>query len=109
MVANTLRMVLMVNRHRVEIVESGESAMALYAEGKYDLVITDFLMSGMDGLELARLIKERVPQQPIVVVTAHAETVSKDDRRRLHIEAVLEKPFSVEQLQEVLAAIFPGG
>ena len=65
-------------------------------------------MPGTDGLELARLIRERVPRQPILLVTAHSETVFETEKARLHhVDALLEKPYSAKQLREALRAVFP--
>ena len=72
-----------------------------------DLVITDFLMPGIDGLELARLIKAGTPQRPVLLITAHEETVSRREKARLqHVDAMLTKPFSHEQLLDALRAVF---
>jgi CheY-like chemotaxis protein len=109
-VANTLSLLLMIDKHRVEVAADGEQALAKYKEGNYDLVITDFLMPGIDGLELARLIKARSPQQPILLVTGHMETVSNSGELRLqHVEALLGKPFSLQQLQQAVRGVFPHG
>jgi CheY-like chemotaxis protein len=110
LVADTLSLLLMIDKHRVEVASDGEQALTKYKEREYDLVITDFLMPGIDGLELARLVKERNPQQPILLVTGHVERVSNSGELRLqNIEALLGKPFSLLQLQEALRAVFPGG
>ena len=109
MVANTLRLLLRMKGHQVELADDGEKALALYEKGKFDLVVTDFSMPGMDGLELARVIRERVPEQPIIMISAYADAVTSDEKRRLNIDAVLGKPFSVQQLQDALISVFPGG
>ena len=107
-VADALRLLLKIDGHEVEIAGDGETALAKHKVGNHDLVIADFLMPGMDGLELARLIKARIPQQPIVMVTAHLETVSNSEKARLHhVDALLEKPYSAKQLREALRAVFP--
>jgi CheY-like chemotaxis protein len=107
-VANSLRLLLTIERHQVVVVADGERALAEYEEGKYDLVITDLSMPGIDGLDLAGLIKARAPQQPVLLVTAHAETVSNNEKARLqYVDAMLAKPFSQEQLHEALKAVFP--
>jgi CheY-like chemotaxis protein len=107
-VASTLSLLLMIDKHQVEVAADGEQGLTKYKERKYDLVITDLLMPGIDGLELARLVKERNPQQPILLITGHMERVSNSGELRLqNIEALLGKPFSLLQLQEALRAVFP--
>jgi CheY-like chemotaxis protein len=109
-VADTLRLLLTIDRHQVEVVENGEKAMARYQEGKYDLVITDFSMGGVDGLDLAGLIKARAPEQPVVLVTAFGEAVLSGEVARLErVDAMLPKPFSQQQLNDTLKVVFPAG
>jgi CheY-like chemotaxis protein len=109
-VADSLRLLLSIDRHQVEVVDDGEKALARYQEGKYDLVITDFAMPGVDGLDLAGVIKARAPGQPVVLVTAYAETVSSSEKARLErVDAMLPKPFSQQQLHDTLRVVFPAG
>lgn len=107
-VAKTLSLVLSIERYRVETVGDGETALAkCKSDVGYDLIITDFLMPGMDGLELARLIKERSPHTPVVLFTAYLEALSSNEKGRLqNIDALLGKPFSLEQLHEALRRVF---
>ena len=109
-VAKSLSVLLRLAKHHVEVAGDCETALNRYEERKYDLVITDFLMPGIDGLELARLIRARVPRQPILLITAHFETVSKREKARLqHVDALLEKPYSAKQLREALRAVLAHG
>ena len=108
-VAKALCLLLSCDRHQVEAVGDGEGAIAKYDGGRrYDLVITDFAMPGIDGLELARLLKERAPQKPVLLLTAHLETVSSQEKIRLqNVDAVVGKPFTLEELNEALVSMFP--
>jgi CheY-like chemotaxis protein len=110
LVADTLSLLLMIDRHRVQVAGDGETALAGYKEGRYDLVITDLMMPGIDGLELARLIKAQVPQQRILLVSGHLGAVSNRDKMQLqNIDGLLAKPFSPEQLRQAVRAVFPKG
>jgi|SRR5579872_2519008 len=103
-VADMIRMIMVMWGHEVEIAGSGARALALFEVGKYDLVATDFTMPGMDGLELARIIKERSPGQPIIMITAYAGLIT--DHRRSNVSHVLGKPFQVEELAAILDKVF---
>lgn len=107
-VARAIRMALAVGAgYEVEIAENGETALARYKTGKYDLVITDLKMPKIDGLELAAAIKKLSPSQPIILITAYAESLKGDHERLANVDFVLEKPFSLQQLQDALARTFP--
>jgi CheY-like chemotaxis protein len=106
LVLNSLRMVLTFGGHQVETARNGVEALAMFERGKYDLVITDFGMPGMDGLALAGAIKARSPGHPILMITAHAEAIAGNGEKHSRIDLLLAKPFSVEQLEEALARVF---
>ena len=109
-VGDAFYQLLSMERHRVEAVGDGQTALARCNQVGFDLVIADFLMPGMDGLELARLIKQRAPHMPVVLVTAFPETLLRSESARLtHVDAMLAKPFSLDHLHEVLGRVFPGG
>lgn len=109
MVAHTLRMVLVVSGHIVDTAEDGDVALAMFGGGTYDLVITDFKMANMDGLELAEAIKKRSPSTPIILLTAYAEAVRGAGGEVSNVDAVLGKPCSIPELQAGLEKVFPAG
>jgi PleD family two-component response regulator len=55
-VADSLRLLLKIDGHEVEVATDGETALAKHKVGNHDLVIADFLMSGMDGLDTLRRV-----------------------------------------------------
>ena len=105
-VADTIRMVLAFRGHQVEIADAAETALTKFEPGKYDLVITDLSLPRMDGLALAAAIRERAPAQPIILVTAYAESIQSDKERLAKVDFLMGKPFSLQQLQEALLKIF---
>jgi CheY-like chemotaxis protein len=106
LVAFTIRRVLLLEGHTVELAEDGEKALNLFEAGSYDLVITDFRLPGMDGLELAEAIKQRVPETRVILITAYAERIQPGMGKISNVDLVLGKPFSVEQLHEALETVF---
>ncbi len=75
---------------------------------QFDVVVTDFNMPGMNGLELARRIKMTRPCLPIVLITGYTGWEEIPDAARLGIEAVLQKPFSRAQLSRALHEVLQG-
>ncbi len=51
--------------------ESGQAALAVISVNRPDLMIVDLAMPEMGGLELTRLVKERWPELPIIILTLH--------------------------------------
>ncbi|SHF53044.1 Hpt domain-containing protein [Mariniphaga anaerophila] len=82
----------------VTTVESGAQAIAILeeeVEKPYDLLLLDWIMPGMDGIETAERIREneKIKNRPtILMVTAHNEKKIQDEVRRLGISSLLIKP-----------------
>jgi len=55
--------------HKTDRASSGEEALAKLAQGDFDLVLTDLIMGGMDGLELLSAIKKRYDQVEVILIT----------------------------------------
>jgi CheY-like chemotaxis protein len=106
-VATTIKMVLSLSGHTVEIVDDAEKALAAFEIGKYDLIVTDQSLGKMTGLQLAHAIKERSAAQPIILVTAYAESMAMEKDGLADVDHLMGKPFSLDELQAALEAIFP--
>ena len=82
--------------------QSGKEALAALEKAKgFQFVITDFAMPEMTGVELAMAIKAKVPGQSILLLTAHVEEF-KAQRAPSVFERVMEKPFSMEKMEEAI-------
>jgi PAS domain S-box-containing protein len=83
---------------------SADEALRLVESGlQFDLLITDHLMAGMTGTELAREVRARLPDMPVLVVSGYAEVegIAPDLPR-------LTKPFRRDDLTRSLAALAAG-
>jgi DNA-binding response OmpR family regulator len=83
---------------RATVAGSGEEAVALLRAERFDLLVTDKNMPGMDGLELAAHAREVAPEMAVVMVTAYGSAESAQRLRELGAEDYLTKPFDLEQL-----------
>ena len=84
-------------------VPSGDDAIAFLdvARDKIDLVFTDVIMPGMNGLDLARLIAQRWPELELVLTTGYSHVLAEESG---HGFALLRKPYSVEGLIDILGS-----
>ena len=105
-VAEALRMMLSHHGHKVETSGTGEEALSKFESGKYDLVITDYSMPKMNGIELARAIKKRSAGQLVLLLTAFAFSIAATYAQRLPVDFILGKPFSPQEFEEAMAALF---
>lgn len=79
---------------------SGEGAMRCLCDrgGAVDLVITDYLMPGMNGMEFLGLLRGVYPEMPVLFMSAYADTNLVIEALRGRCDGFLEKPFSLQQL-----------
>jgi signal transduction histidine kinase/CheY-like chemotaxis protein len=86
--------------HSVVEASSGTQALEVLAtEAQFDLVVTDYAMPGMTGLDLAEKIKQLRPRIPIIIATGYAEIPAGASHEFLR----LDKPYTQAQLSEVIS------
>ena len=104
LIALSTRTLLEALGHTVVEVPSAELAIeALGENDSIDLVMTDYAMPGMTGLELAAYVRRFRPELPVLLVTGFADLPSAS---LTHV-ARLSKPYRQEQLETQLAALLP--
>jgi putative two-component system response regulator len=83
-----------------------QSALDLFDDERFDLVITDIRMPGMDGHAFLAQIRGRDPQVPVIVATGHASLDNAIRALRDGATGMLIKPFTAEEFgKEVTAAL----
>ena len=91
--------------YSVVTAENGEVALeTIETMDKPDLLVSDVVMPVMDGPSMARKVRERWPDLPILFMSGYAE---EQLRRSIDLDnvAFLPKPFSVQQLAEAVQEI----
>ncbi len=88
--------------YTVTAADSAEPALSMLAEVDPDVVITDVRMPGMNGLELVALIKERVPDLNVVVITAYEDMETAVGAMRAGAFDYLVKPLDLDQIELVM-------
>jgi CheY-like chemotaxis protein len=90
---------------RVTEAEDGDDALAKYKKDPADVVLTDMVMPGMDGVETIRAFRKRHPEVRVVAMSGGAmagAVLYLNLAIQLGAAAVLPKPFSVEELTRAL-------
>jgi CheY-like chemotaxis protein len=91
--------------HMADVAENGFAGLALLGQQAVDLVLTDLLMPGLTGWDVARLAKTMHPRLPVVLVTGAADTIAPDQPERTWVDAILGKPFGVAAMQTVIGTL----
>jgi two-component system chemotaxis response regulator CheY len=93
---------------RVTAVSNGVEALQAIADAKapFDLIISDWNMPQMTGLDLLRLVRSEHPAMPFLMLTGNATIDLVKAARSQNVDGYVIKPFSVEQLKTKIGAIF---
>ncbi len=85
--------------HEVVEAEDGEQALEEVRAQLFDLVITDYRMPGIDGLELLRRIRMINDQVAVIMITAYGTVEGAVEAMRLGAYDYIQKPFQLEELE----------
>jgi putative two-component system response regulator len=97
-ILHILRRLLEVQGFEAVVCSDPQEAVAGFGDGDFDVVITDIHMPGMDGLALMRVLRERQPDLPVVVVTGQGTVDTAIQALREGATGMLVKPFTGEEL-----------
>ena len=67
-----------------------------------DLIIADMNLPGMNGIELVKRIRDKYPEQQVILITAYPAQWSQDEGRKLGVVEYLVKPLNPEGLIEII-------
>jgi DNA-binding response OmpR family regulator len=101
-----LRNYLAAKNYDTTLFMSGRSALESFSAGMYNLCILDIMMPEMDGLALAKAIRNIEPAIPIVFLTAKNQEEDIIEGFRTGADDYITKPFSMEELLYRIEAIF---
>ncbi len=84
--------------YEVHSTPSGKEALALYENGRFDLIILDLMLEEMDGFEVARQIRQRDPRLPILMLTARSAAEDRIHGLEIGADDYITKPFHLREL-----------
>jgi DNA-binding response OmpR family regulator len=97
LIRENLRLDLLDMGYAVDVAASGEEAVSLLTK-EHDLVVTDLIMEGLDGMEVLRRAKSKRPDQAVFILTGYGELDSAIEALRLGADDYLLKPYNHEEL-----------
>jgi CheY-like chemotaxis protein len=101
----SLRTLLALEGHDVAVAADGPEALAILEQSAPEVALLDIGLPGMDGYQLARRVRARLPGITLVAVTGYGQ---REDRERAHacgFDVHLTKPFAYEELIRAMARI----
>jgi CheY-like chemotaxis protein len=91
---------LSVDDREVIAVATGEEALSVFQESRFDLVVTDISLPAMSGMDLVRHLKKLDPSIPIILASGYP-IASEDARLDSNMRAIM-KPFEAPQLETLI-------
>ena len=99
-----LKILLEKEGHKVNTAESGDRALTILDAQAVDVVVSDIRMPGMSGIELLEAIKERLPELPMIMITAFASPEDAVLAMKNGAFDYITKPFNVDEIKAVIAS-----
>jgi len=96
------RDLLLEEGYRVDMCDNGSDAISLLQQRQVDLVLTDMVMPGRNGLEVLRIARALPNPPEVILVTGHASLESAIDALKNGARDYLVKPFNPEELKHVV-------
>lgn len=84
--------------YKVTLAKDGKQALSEFNADSYDLIILDIMIPYLNGFEVAKQVREKDPQMPILVLTARTSAGDRVKGLELGVDDYLTKPFHLEEL-----------
>jgi len=98
-VAKGLEMVLNEEGYDVNWAGTGELALEAFKQKRYDLLVADLRLPGIDGMEVIKQVKEEKPETEVIVITGYGTTATAVEAMKLGASEFLPKPFTEDQIK----------
>ena len=83
--------------NRITVAENGKVALDVYQPGKFDIIISDYIMPEVNGMELTKQIKAINSNQFIIILSAHDEGHHVEQLRKAGVDDFIFKPLNIQQ------------
>lgn len=90
--------------HQVSLARDAAEALERLSQdaSSFDVIFSDVMMPGMNGIELAHEIRRRLPSMPIILTSGYSEILSRDGVGEFEL---LRKPYSIEALSDTFSRV----
>ena len=90
---------------QLQALESAEEGVEALKRNDYDIIIADYRLPGMDGLEFLKLIQDTHPHAKKILITAYRDEEVVSEAIRIGIHDFIEKPFTTKTIEESLSRL----
>ena len=97
-IRNTLKDILGLEGHKVEVAEDGEQGFTMASGTKFDAVFCDIKMPKMDGMEVLEKLRENSPETPVVMISGHGDVDTAVESIKKGAFDYIQKPLDLNRL-----------
>lgn len=92
--------------YQVTLAENGLEALDILRSSEFDIILSDIVMPGMGGLDLLRNIKERNPEQAVILMTGYSDKDIILEALKAGADDFINKPINILQLSTTVEKVF---
>lgn len=108
-IRTTIEEIISRRGYEIICVDSGEKALAEMERSQFDLVFLDLVLPGINGLKVLEEIRKKDARPVTVIITGHGDSPLAMEAMGLGPQVLIRKPFSVKDIDEVLALVMKKG
>jgi DNA-binding NtrC family response regulator len=90
---------------QIKAIETGEEALVEIRQRNYDIVICDYKLPGMDGLQLLKEVQKLKPDTKTILITAYKTDALLAEAKQMGIDDFIPKPFTSETIEASLSRL----
>ncbi|MEN8241485.1 MAG: hybrid sensor histidine kinase/response regulator [Chloroflexota bacterium] len=90
------------NDYEISTATSSEEALKLFAYHPFDLVLSDYKMPKLNGIELTKAIRALKPTTEVIWITAHGDRALQKEAEELNVQRCLTKPIALSKIRETV-------
>jgi two-component system NtrC family response regulator len=101
-ICNACRLVLTEKGHTVDLCMTGETGLIAIEKGTYDVILLDMKLPDIDGMEILRTVRKKIPAPCLIVMTGYSTMSNAVQAMKLGAVDYLTKPFTDDNLIEAI-------
>ncbi len=101
-ICDACRLVLSEKGHAVDLCKTGKSGLFSLEKGQYDLLLLDMKLPDMDGMDILRTLKDRMPPLRVIVMTGYSTLANAVQAMKLGATDYLCKPYTDDELLQAV-------
>jgi DNA-binding NtrC family response regulator len=90
---------------QIKALETAEEGLEALKKQSYDIIIVDYRLPGMDGLDFLKRIKDTTPSVMKILITAYGSENVVTDAKQMGIQDLIEKPFTTKTIEASLSRL----